>query len=211
MVESSSKQARSLNSSALLWGLLGVAIVGILLYVIFQSVGTIHYQGLTFTKEAYQDLVVYHYWYYFNDSRGQIYKNNIFLRTDPRENMIVTDEGIEYPSSKTIYVGINNSGLNTCEDSTLALGTLYSFFANNLYDVKTGTLSNDEAIAKQQRFINCTTNPGNMVILFQRSSETRVARVGKLCYEIRVNECESILPLVEKFIVQSLVDAKRDS
>jgi len=46
-------------------------------------------------------------------------------------------------------------------------------------------------------------------LLLRTGEETRINRNG-LCYYIDVADCE-ILPAIEKFIVQSIIDAKGDN
>ena len=63
------------------------------------------YQELSFTKEKFGDLKVYHHYYYFKDGYGELFQYNLYLRNDPRENNVSVDGKIVYPSQKDfIYI-----------------------------------------------------------------------------------------------------------
>ena len=87
--------------------LLGIIIfVGFLLVIyfvassIFQGLNEFEYRGLSFTKERFDQLEVYHHYYFFKaPETKQLIRYNLYLKVDPRENK-VPFEGDEISSQK---------------------------------------------------------------------------------------------------------------
>ena len=190
----------------LIW--LGIlVVVFIILNIIFQGLGKIDYNGLTFTKEKYGEVIIYHYYYLTKLSNGHVRKIDVLLRGNPAENNVPMNGTIIYPEGKAVYISINNTGLNECNYSMIALSSLDIFLKNNNIAVKYGTPDRQEAQTKNQTYITCGAYPNNMVISLKSGNESKIENVGRLCYNTEVANCE-ILPVLEKFILQSLVDAK---
>jgi len=210
----------------------GLIIVFLVAHSIFQGLRTFEYQGLTFTKEKFGNIPLYYYYYYTNPSHATgsaIAENprmiNVYLRYDPRENDIPVTGEIEFPRGKFIYVTLNSTGLTECKYSTLALGGLSSFLNQNGFTLKAGVFDEEEAKSEGLDYITCEKHPDNPTILIQSGDETSIERKsvktisssgGKIigesteytnCYVITVANCE-ILQATEKFIVQSLIDAR---
>ncbi|PIN92950.1 hypothetical protein COU54_04940 [Candidatus Pacearchaeota archaeon CG10_big_fil_rev_8_21_14_0_10_31_24] len=190
------------------WILLGVGILIIFLvcYYFFYSWGQFNYKGLAFAKEAYSGVVMYHYFYFFDDS-GQIYKNNIYLRHDPRQNKIPIDGEIVYLSDSYVYIGVDSKNLKYCEDSAIALASLSGFISNNLFELRSGNTDVEVAKENNQTYIDCEKFPQNTIILIKEGNETKITKEGNNCHIISVSQCE-IQPAVEKFVVQSILDGK---
>lgn len=189
----------------------GVILVFVVVFAVFsfvfQSWGKVNYKGLAFTEELYGNILTYHYYYFFKDDMGQVYKNNIYLRHDPRQNLVPREGEIFLLRDRPLYVGVNTTGIGNCSDFTLALPMLSSFLGSNLFETHGGYIDANEAAAHNSTYVTCQTHPENSVILVQEGNMTQIMRTTENCYTISVAKCE-IGPAVEKFMVESIVDAK---
>lgn len=206
------------NNKDLVWiiaGMIGLIVLFLAFYFIFQSSNKFKFEGLTFTKERYSgNIFVYHYYYSFDDNNAVNYFN-LYLRLDPRKQKVIVDKNalIGYEKLKHIYINVNSSGLGKCEDSSMALGSLSSFFAGNHLTAWGTTQDQAEANRTNIRFnITCENTPERVVINVHEGNETRIdiAKKGRLCYDISVANCQ-ILAAIERFMIESLVDAKNVS
>jgi hypothetical protein len=202
------------KSKELYWVLgtmLGLVIIFLVASSVFQSLRTFDYNGLTFTKEYFGDIPIYRYSYNSivtgsATSPKDIRPVNLVLRGDPRENAVPIDGKVELPRGKTVYFGFNSEGLTQCPYSTLSVATFSSFLASNGFTVRGGTTNETEANETNIDFVTCEQFPENPVIIFQASDETSINKENT-CYNVNVANCE-ILPAVEKFMVQALIEAK---
>jgi hypothetical protein len=187
--------------------LIGVLVLlFIVLSFVFQSLGKVKYEGLVFTKEKYGDVLIYHYSYLTKVSNGNVRAINVLLRTNPAENNVPIDGEIIYPENKAVYMSINSTGLN-CTYSMVAISELTNFIANNDLSIKIGNPDKSYAEKNNQTYVTCEKYPSNMVISIKTGEETIIRKTGDFCYNVEVADCE-ILPALEKFIVQSIIDAK---
>ena len=197
------------QNKQLVW-IVGVMIALILVFLItnsiFRNLNKFEYNDLTFTKTKLGEIDLYHYYYYFDDEE-QIYQNNIYLRNDPRVLDAIPVEGgnIVYPRGRLVYVTSNNTGLLECPESTLAVAQLANFLTNNQLTVRAGTLIEEEA-RNEAKHITCEIRPDSPVIEISKGSETKI-EISDTCYRITANNCE-ILEVVERFMVQSIIDAR---
>ncbi len=191
-------------------GLVVLVVLFIGLYYVFQGLGTVKYQGLTFTKEKFGTIVVYSYNYLVKTPDGKIMQRILYLRNDPRYNNVSITGRIDYPAGKKVYISINGTGLTECEDSMISVASLSGFLANNNLVVKAGTPDRKEAERNNQSYVSCANYPDSDVISIKAANETKISKAGNYCYNIEVSDCR-ILAAVEKFIVQSIIDAKGNS
>jgi hypothetical protein len=173
---------------------------------IFKQVNKVEYEGLTFTKEKVGNIPVYHYFYYFT-SQGELIKYNLFLRNDPRENNVpVEGSEIIYEGGKFVYLTLNTTGIDKCEQSVIAVADLSKFITHNQFTVKSGTLIPEEA-SEDQDYITCENRPDRPVISIIEGEETKIT-IEDYCYTISVANCD-IMKATEKFKLQSVLDAKK--
>ncbi len=200
---------KSKNYAYGIWFVIVLIIVFFITFLIFRGLGTIEHEGLTFKKERVGSISVYHYYYLYKDASGQIVQNNIYLRNNPAKNEIpINEKQIYYPSHKFVYVSINASALEGCPQSSIAISTLASFIANGGLTVKGGSLEQTNATANNvTQYITCHNKPVNPIIQINSGNTSEIS-INNLCYDIRFSRCEDVLPAVEKFIVQSILDAK---
>ena len=179
-------------------------------YAIFSNLGKIEYQGLTFHKEKVsEELEIYTYKYsYFSKTRGEVITNNFYVRINPRENDVPIAAEIEYPAEgRNISVSYDSDNLKHCNLSGIAAAGLGQFLANNQYKVLAGEYNAAAATRTGTPYVRCEINRNVMTIEIFAADETRIIKDTENCYHIKVANCE-VLKAIEKFELQSLVDAK---
>jgi hypothetical protein len=201
------KQIRKYIPFALM--LVGLAVLFVVLYYLFQGLGTVEYKGLTFTREKIGEILVYTYNYYVKSPEGRIVQNTLYIRHDPRKNEVPIETQILYPAGRRVMISINATGLTECEDSMIAVATLTNFLAANNLPAKGGTPDEEEAKRTNATYVSCLNYPANPVISIRAADETKITRTN-LCYHIDVANCE-IQQAIEKFVVYSIIDAKEDA
>lgn len=200
------------NKKEIYWiiGVMVFAIIAIaLIPLISKQMNKFEYNGLTFTKEKFGEIPIFHYYYYIGET-GKEHQYNIYIRIDPRKNNVSVEGDIGYPKTgDTVFVSFNSTGLLKCENVLREMHTIADFLNGNGYVVKAG--NPDETFAKQNNitYVTCETRPRNMVILITPGNETKILSKNN-CQLITVNNCE-LLPAIEKFVVRSLIDAKNRS
>ncbi len=174
---------------------------------IFRNLNTFEYEGLTFTKKKISGIDFYHYYYYYLGEQDNLVRYNLYLRTDPRENLVPIYGDIEFEDSQTNYLAIDVSNLRECRQSVLAVSALSSFLIdNNIQIEETGDTDFWSAGHDNNEWITCQNKPNDKVVEVISGNETRIDLDGN-CYRITVSEC-NILEAVEKFQVQTILDAK---
>src|SRR3989304_4258892 len=101
-----------------------LAVLFFALFFAFQNLGKVKYEGLTFVREKYGEVLVYHYSYLTKVSSGNFRSIDVFVRGNPAESNVSISGKIIYPKDKTVYLSINQTGLKECEDSMIALSSL---------------------------------------------------------------------------------------
>jgi len=185
--------------------MIGLIVLLLGVYFIMSELNKVEYKGLVFAKERFGEIPVYRYSYFFNDNEGQLIKYNLFLRNDPRTNTVPVEGEIALGGN--IYVSINATGLNECKESSIALASLAAFIINNQLTLVAGTPDLEESRATNVSHITCEIYQNNPVILIQSGEETKITRENN-CYKIDVANCD-INPAIEKFEVQTILDAKK--
>jgi hypothetical protein len=174
-----------------------------------KSLNHFSYKTLSFTKERFGQIPVFHYYYYF-EKNGQQYQYNLYLRNDPRDNNVSVNGTIEFPENLRVYIGVNGTGITDCPTASRDLGTLGGFFANNLIQIKPGTLDENESETSNMTYVSCEKFPDRAVIRIFSGEETKIFKSENNCYNIQISDCRT-LDAIEKFEIQSLLDAKARS
>ena len=211
------KKKTSGSDKELYWilgAMVGLIVVFLISFSIFQSMKTFEYQGLDFTKEKFGEIPLYRYYYFTNSLSttgaviGEPKLVNLYLRNDPRKINIPIEGEIEFPrKGKFVYITINGTGLDQCKYSSIALASLSSFLTQNDFTVKGAVPNEAEAEENNIKYATCETRPDNAVILIQTGQETKIVKEAENCYVISSTNCE-ILPAVERFMIQVIIDAK---
>lgn len=197
------------------WILIGMAAIIIVFfssYFFLASLNSFNYNGLTFTKEKFGDIPVFHHYYNFNVD-GQLVKYNLFLRNDPRKNNIpvtgsIVDEGLEFRRDNFVYISVDPEDLTECEYSRVGISTLAAFLSNNYLNVKGAAPKESLANESNVEYVTCETNPQDVVILVKAGDETKIIYEKKNCQIIQIANCQ-VLEAIEKFQVHSILDAKK--
>jgi len=199
--------------------MVGLILVFLVSYSVFQTLRTFEYEGLSFTKEKLGDIDFYRHYYYTDlgvitglaIDRGTPHQINLYLQSDPRENDIPVDGDVKFDLQRPVFISTNTTGLTQCDGASAGLSTLSIFLNANGLDITGGTT--DRALANESgvEYVTCEDRPleGSVVILIREGDETSIQATDKSCYVIKANNCE-ILPAIEKFIVQMIIDARAE-
>jgi len=185
----------------------GFAVLLVILFFLsnsfFSNLRGFDYEGLSFTKEMFGDIPVFHHYYYIDAET----KYNFYLRIDPRKNNVPIEGEIEFDTSgKFNYISVNANGLGQCEYTSAAVGSLSAFLTNNNIKVRGAMPDLIQAERNDVDFADCYSPKDRYVILIEEGEETRIHRED-MCYIIEVANCE-ILNAIEKFETKALLDAK---
>lgn len=185
-----------------------LVVVFLIAYSFFAGASKIEYNGLTFTKEKFGEIPVFHHYYYITPE----IKYNLYIRGDPRKNNVAftgnaVSNPIEFFKEDPIYISLSPEGLVGCEYSAVGISSLASFLVDNQLVVKSATTDREQAKLNSVEYATCEDNPGGVVIILKGGNETRIIHERTNCYVIEIANCE-VLPAIEKFEVQSLLDAK---
>lgn len=186
-----------------------VVVVFLVVSAVFRSLSEFDYKGLHFSKEKFGGLVVYHYYYYFTGTDGKIIKYNLYLRNDPRTNTVPVDGSPILFDKQPIYITVKTANLTDCSDNILAIGDLARFMGENSLDVKSGNMDFVEAATDGQEYVTCENKNQNDVIQILAGNETRIDVKGD-CATITIGPTCDMLPAVERFKIQTIVDKKND-
>lgn len=210
-------QEKRHNSNKELYWVIGVMVLMLLVILLIPVISrwnnNFSYQGLSFSKEMFGKIPVYHYYYYLKDKTGQQYQYNLYLRDDPRTNNATVNGKIIYPTAGSIiYLSINATGIVGCPTALRDVASLSGFIAGNFFKVKSGYADQSLAIENNGTYVTCATNPNDMVIALQHSNTTSIIVTNNNnCYTMQIDSCQGLLEAVEKFEVQSIIDAKNAS
>ena len=128
------------------------------------------------------------------DSSGNLYEYNFFLRGDPRES------NVEFNGSVLIkeLVVLNSEEAFGCDgDGIISIANL-----RQLYEVLGAKVMKDE---------NATCDPEGQYtyINLREGNETVIEQTGISCYDIVINNCE-ILAATEKLMVETFIQVNED-
>ncbi len=186
-----------------------LVIVYLIVSSVFKSFNQFEHEGLRFTKERFGEIMVYHHYYYFNaPATGDLIRYNLFLKQDPRTNEIpMESKEINFPFVKTVFISVDASTLKECKESAVGVATLSAFLTDNQLEVKGGTNDFIEATLHGYEYYTCETKVINPVINIVRGEETKIMGDG-LCYTITIGPECNIVEAIEKFQIESVLDAK---
>ena len=217
-VNNSKIDANKNNLKVLYW-VLGIVIVLVLIFFIsssyFKSLNKFNYEGLTFIKEKFGEIPIFHYVYTAKIRKitGFVTTENdrkveLYLRGDPRKNEVPVEGEIDILSnSKDVFISITDDEIAKCDYSIIAVSSFSSLMAQNGIKTKVGTSNEKISQRDKLEYITCVNKPDNPVIWMRTSDKTKITKLGENCYVLEINDCES-LPVMEKFMVQAIIDAK---
>lgn len=204
------KKAERRIEKELLWILAFITFLVVLFFVAsayFKSFNVIKYEGLSFTKEQLGEIPVYHYYYYFENKQGGLIKYNLYLRNDPSMNDVPVEGDVNLEHNR-VFLSVDTLGLKECPQSILAVAGISAFLRDNQFNVLSGNPNFYDAGSENLDWVTCENKKGeNIVIILKEGDETKINIDGR-CHTISVANCE-VLEAVEKYEVQSIVDAKK--
>ena len=190
-------------------GTMVVIILALVLIPMFMRMfATFDYQGLTFTREKFGEIPVYHYSYYFIDDMGQQYQYNLYLRNGPRTNVIPINSNIKFKKDRKVYVILNSTALAQCPTGLRDIASIARFLSDNLISVQAGNIDGEIAAQNNLTYATCENRPDDVVISIVPGNETKITQMDE-CHTISYATCEEVLPALEKFMVKSILDAKQ--
>lgn len=194
------------------WAIIVLIVAGIVFYgvgkIISNEFNTIEYKDLTFTKEKYGEVIMYHYFYSFVNKNKEVVRYNMYLQNDPRKNP-ATYEGDMTLDAHNVYLSIDTDAIGNCSNSRLAVGKLSEFFVSNDFNITVATPDLESANKYNTSIANCETNPDDLVVLLTSGNKTKVTQNNR-CFVIEANDCQ-ILEASERFMVESVAEAKARS
>lgn len=205
-----SKSERRVEKDLIKIGLFFVFLIFLFLVAseVFKSLSQFEYQDLTFTKTKYGDLQLYRYHYYYKTSDNRLINYVLLLKRDPRSNDIpIEGSKIEFPKGKSVYISVDGSELQHCPESAVAIATLSAFLTDNQVSVIGATNDFIESSLYKQKYITCENRPSNVVINMNSGNETRV-EIDGFCHRIEVGPDCDIIGAIEKYELQSILDAR---
>ena len=209
-----SPELKKNNSKQIYW-ILGTLLVLVIVFFAssysFKSLTKFEYQGITFTKEKFGEIPVFHNYYFFKTIEGKLIKYNLYLRNDPRKNNVLLTGnaislGIEFSQGNTNYISVD-PGFVGCEYGSVGISNLVTFLKDNQLDVKGASTDKGQAQANNVTYATCDTHSRDVVIILKKGEETEVIHEKTNCYILQVANCE-VLQAIEKFQVQSILDSR---
>lgn len=195
--------------------MLALIAVFLISFSVFDGSKKFDYNGLTFTKESFGEIPVYHHFYYYSNPgitgsavSADVIKYNLYLRIDPRENDVPASGEIFLSLGYETYISVNPIDLTQCEYSSVAIANLAAFLVDNQVPVKSASPNKTMAEEAQAVYATCDTHPENAVIIIESGPASRIYKENDNCYIISVADCE-VLEATEKFITKSIIDANR--
>jgi len=178
-----------------------IAVAFLTPYVIKNYINKFNYLNLDFYKNKYGSVILYSTSIPLVDENGKIISSySMDFRNDPRKlkNIPVNISSINFKENKKTYISVS-SEVNPCSDNVLAVMNLASFLGGfgNL-DIKGA--SSDEKYASENNitYVNCKTNPDNVVFILKSGNYTKVEKTDENCYELTYKNCE-VTQVTERF------------
>jgi hypothetical protein len=177
----------------------------------FQSLNHFNYRGLEFTKERFDKLTVYHYYYYFKNKVGQAIQYNLYLRNDPRTNNVTVEGDKVLFENAYAYITFDSTYPSGCQDSTQAVVDLGLFLSQNQIKVFNGLMNKTEADMTNQSYFTCTTLPDSAEVIELKGGRETKIRAQDNCNEIIIGPDCRVQEAIEKFKLESLINARNVS
>jgi hypothetical protein len=173
----------------------------------FKAQNRFTYEGLVFTKERYGELPVFHYYYYFKNTAGQLVQYNLYLQHDPRTNNVTVIGDPVILTKKTVYVSLDDSYPESCRENLAGLVDLGLFLNENQFTVVSSLMNKTRAKDEDKQYITCERKPDAEVIELKAGNETSIVVDGN-CHQIFIGPDCQIRPAIEKFKLQIILEAR---
>lgn len=173
----------------------------------FRAQNRFTYEGLLFTKESYGELPVFHYYYYFKNTAGQLVQYNLYLQHDPRTNNVTVIGDPVVLTKKAVYVSLDDSYPENCRENLAGLVDLGLFLNENQFTVISSLTNKTRAKEEDKQYITCERKPDAEVVELKAGNETAIVVDGN-CHEILIGPDCQIRPAIEKFKLQIILEAR---
>lgn len=184
-----------------------LVVLFILASLFFKAQNTFKYQGLSFTKEKYGELPVYHYYYYFTNTAGKLIQYNLYLQNDPRTNNVTFIGDPVALDKRVVYVSLDQSYPENCKENLVGIVDLGLFLSENDFTVVSSLTNKTQAKEENKPYITCENKPDAEVIEFKGGNETQVVVKGN-CHEIIIGPDCQVRAAEEKFKLQIVLEAR---
>lgn len=168
------------------------------------------YKGLSFVKTTFGDFPVYYYYYHWTDDSGKSYRYNLYLRTDPRINMVTVEgDPLEFKTKK-VYYTIDTANFEQCKESAAAISDLALFLKDNQFYVEPAVMNHTLARATDRPYVTCEKKNDTMVLEVFRGNETKIS-VDGFCVRLSIGPQCDVFNATEKLKVESILQARGPS
>jgi len=195
------KKVKELESKQLFWILFGIVLMIVIFlgaYFYVQSLNTFKFAGVTWEKEEYQNLNLYH-------ARFKVMEGfptyNAYFRTDPRKNDVQILNGTYFKFYKDTYISLSPN-VEVCGGANVIANKLLGeFFLAVGVNAQGAIAEEDRAKELNLTYMDCSIiGDEESVVLIKKSDKLEIKQFGKNCYQIDVGDCENI-KAAEQFIL----------
>lgn len=182
-----------------------------LMPVVVKSINTFNYKGFEFAREKFSEITVFRHSYVFFDSAGQQYQYNLYLRNDPRKNEVPIEGDLFFSLNRPVYISVNSTDFEGCGTALRDVAAVSSFLSDNQIDIKAAHPVKETAEEFNLTYASCDEHPVGEVVLISSGDKTEVRAGNDGCYEIRTASCDDLTWANEKFIVETIIQARSKS
>lgn len=191
--------------------LFGVGLV--VLYLIasyyFKSFNHFEYEGLSFTRERFDQNTVYHYYYYYKDKSGQLVQYNLYLHNDPRYNNVTIEGDPLLLSKRYVYLTYDDSFPVDCRYTGSSTVDFNLFLKQNQLTVFSGVTNQTDADITNRTHITCETQPSAAEVFEFRGGDTTKIVVEGNCHKVYIGPDCLIREATEKLKVAIVSEARK--
>ncbi|HLC54764.1 MAG TPA: hypothetical protein VJK07_04035 [Candidatus Nanoarchaeia archaeon] len=180
----------------------------ILASLFFKAQNRFEYQGLSFTKEKYGELPVYHYYYYFTNTAGKIIQYNLYLQHDPRKNNVSLIGDPVILGKRAVYVSLDKSYPENCRENMAGIVDLGLFLSENQFTVVSALTNRTQAKEEDKQYVACENKPDAEVIELKGGNDETQIVVNGNCHEIIIGPDCQVRQAIEKFKLQIVLEAR---
>ena len=190
----------------------GFLVLLVIIYLVtaayFKSLNHFTYEGLSFSKERYGSRDVYHYYYFIPVAGGKPLQYNLYLKFDPRENDVPLEGDKVLFQKQRIFVTLDTNYPENCSDNLGGIVDLNQFLNHNQFEVVSGIMNESYAAENNKRYVTCENSSAKDEIIELFGSNRTAISIEGNCHRIAIGpECR-IEEAIEKFKLQSVIDAR---
>lgn len=189
----------------------GLVIIYLIASYYFKSFNHFEYEGLSFTRERFDQDIVYHYYYYYTTPDGRTLQYNLYLRNDPRENNVTIEGERLLLEKKYVYLTYDDSFPYECRFAGSSNVDFVLFLKQNQLSVFSGVTNETNAEETNRTHITCENQVSSAEVFeFHGGNETKITVDGN-CHRIYIGSDCRVRDAFEKLKVQLIIEARRQS